>query len=241
MLTPHPSLTPTPTPQPHWPHQPPYIYSQPLTPSLSSWDSRISTPPFQGPVFPSPLSPGFHNQFQATYLGEQQTNSPTDRIALAERTQTELNLPQPVQSTTSKRKRTTALDKTRTTRKCTAATLAGPNEATSESTCTDSQSSCTNLGFPIPAVHGVGPSAVQAVKPTLHLAFSRTAGPTSQLNGSLVDHRSGQRTAVASDVWYFVHGLEVSLKPNTLSDEEVLSDIRPDKKKFTYVGAVSAI
>jgi len=171
MLTPHPSLTPTLTPQPHWPHQLPYIYVQP--PSFSNWDSRVSTPPFQGPVSPSPLTLGFHDQFQATYLWEQQlTNSLTERIALAECTQIELYLPQPIQSTTSKRKCTSALDKARTTRQGTAAMLVGPTAATSKSPCTDSQTSQTNFGFLTPAIHGVGPSAIQAVEPTLHPAFT---------------------------------------------------------------------
>lgn len=101
---------------------------------------------------------------------------------------------------------------------------------------------------PIPPVHGIGPiNPAQAVTGVLsHPALARTRGPSL---GTLVDSHAGAgsgRSVVASDVWYFVVGVESDVVGSWPDNRPVplpppdelelrLSKDRPNPTKYNHV------
>ena len=85
---------------------------------------------------------------------------------------------------------------------------------------------------------GIGPQVVDLnsqANPSLHPAFTRMNGIASSL-GSLLNNKSDNNLTHATDVWYFTRGLNTPEKPQTMPEQEVLSEKRPNPKSFVYLG-----
>lgn len=201
-----PYYSPAPTPHPQaWPQ---YSHLPGLQPT--TWGTFGSTTTAQ---------PQWNNTFSDSYnRNNSDSDSPAFRVALGDATSSTVNTDErsePITQTGNKRKRGSG-------------TTSGRKRANNR----DIVPTPTPVAH-TPAVHGVGPSSNPIPSnPTLNPAFNHTPGPSTNF-GSLVETGTGCTTG-ATDVWYFVQGVNSKTKPVQPQNNKV-SGKRPSPKEFAFL------
>jgi hypothetical protein len=177
-----------------------------------------------------PQTPQFLSTFQTAYPPP--AEPAIFRTVLGDSTSQFINITSPVDipGAGSKRKRTTSAS---TARKRTNAPIP---PTPSPSTSSGPTQLPGHLGNSAPAVYGVGPHSLEPnenTAPTFHLVFTNSQATSGY--GSLMDPGRG-RTTAATDVWYFVRGLTSREKPDILPRSEKMSQERPNRREFDFLG-----
>lgn len=192
---------------------------------------------FSNPLPPTAYVSNFPNVYSTTYSPQ---NNPYPgeplpfRSALSDATYNTLNRVNTTTATgnASGKRKNTSKGTTGSKRRNLGSDANAPTSRTPIST--------SSLGVPSnhPAVPGVGPQVINLnsqANPSLHPAFTRMNSITNSL-GSLLKNKSDNNLTHATDVWYFTRGLTAPEKPQTMPEQEVLSEKRPDTKAFAYLG-----